>query len=133
MVQEGVLLGLVETVDLVHEKNRALALELALLFGFVDDLADLLDTGQHRREVDEVGFGFKGDDARQGGFAAAGRPPQNHGEDAVVLDGVAHQGSRTGDRFLTKKIRQPPGPHALGQRALGIGLDLGLLIEKFHA
>ena len=67
-MEEGILLGLVEPVDFIHEQDGSLALELPLFFGFVDDLADLLDAGEHRRKMNEMRLGFSGDDARQGGF-----------------------------------------------------------------
>ena len=52
--QEGVLLALVEAVDLVHEEDGALAAARAVGLGLGHDLADLLDAGQHGREGHEA-------------------------------------------------------------------------------
>ena len=89
--QEGVLLGLVEAVDLVDKEDRSPARPLELHPGLLDDAPDLLDTGENRRKGDEVGLRLAGDDAGKRGLPGAGRPPEDHGKEAVLLDGLAQQ------------------------------------------
>jgi hypothetical protein len=45
--QKGVLLTLVEAVDLVHEEDGALAAPGVVRLGLCHDLADLLDAREH--------------------------------------------------------------------------------------
>ncbi len=47
MGQEGVLLGLVEPVDLVDKENRSPPGLFELGPGFLDDAPDLLDAGEY--------------------------------------------------------------------------------------
>jgi hypothetical protein len=54
--QEGVLLGLVEAMDLVDEEDGARAVGGGL-FGVDHDLLDLLDAGEDGGELDEAGVG----------------------------------------------------------------------------
>ena len=54
--QKGVLLRLVEAMDLVDEEDGARA-ELRGLFGIDHDLLDLLDAGEDGGELDEGGLG----------------------------------------------------------------------------
>jgi hypothetical protein len=84
VVEESILLGLVEPVDFIDEQEGSFALKLPLFFGFVDNFADLFDAGEHRREMNEMGLGFAGDDPCQGGFPATRGAPQNHGENPIV-------------------------------------------------
>ena len=117
MGQEGVLLGLVEAVDLVDEEDRSPARPLELLPGLFDDLPDLLDPGEHRRKGDEVGLRLAGDDLGQGGLAGARRPPEDHGKEAVLLDGLAQQPSLFQDVGLTHIFLEGFRPHPVRQGA----------------
>jgi hypothetical protein len=53
MRQQGVLLRLVESVDLVHEENRLLAVEALLLLGGCDHFAKLWNPSEHGAERNE--------------------------------------------------------------------------------
>ncbi len=53
--EEGVLLGLVEAVNLVDEEDGAGA-EVGGLFRLDHDLLDLLDAAEHGGELDEAGL-----------------------------------------------------------------------------
>jgi len=86
--QEGVLLGLVETVDFINKQNRPDPLA-SLLFRFFKYLPDLFDPGHNGGEKDKTGAGLTGDDMGQGGLAAAGRPPEDHGRQLVCLNQLA--------------------------------------------
>ena len=114
-MQKSVLLGFVETVDLVDEKNSAAPMKLTLLARLFDDLADLAHTGQHGGKLHEMGQGGTGQKTGQGRFAAARRPPEDHGKDPVPGHGVADQGPGSDNAFMAHKFVQVAGPHPLGQ------------------
>ena len=132
VVQEGVLLGLVEAVDLVDEEHRAAAVHPLLLAGLLDHRPDLLDPGQHRREMNEVRPGVTGDDAGECRFPAAGRPPEDHGKNPVGLGRMPDQRPLAHDLPLADELVQAAGPHALGQRPCRIGLLAGVVVEEVH-
>ena len=85
MGEEGVLLGFVEAVDFVDEKDGA-DLEVPILAGVFDDTFDVFFAGSDGGDFDEVSFPAVGDDAGEGGFADAGRAPENEVDGFVVLD-----------------------------------------------
>ncbi len=82
--KEGVLLGLVEAMDLVDEEDGARA-EVRGFFRVDHDLLDLLDAGEDGGELDEGGVRGLGDDLGEGGFADAGRAPEDHGGGVVAI------------------------------------------------
>ena len=96
MGQEGVLLGLVKAVHLVHEQDRAPPLAQADLRLF-HRRADILDPGQHCGKRDKGRIHRLGQNQRQGGLAGPRRPPQDHGMQLTPLQclakrfAVAHQ------------------------------------------
>ena len=71
--QEGVLLGFVKTVNLVNEKERALAVEFGFFLGVGNGFANLFDTGKNRVDGDKMGACRVGDNPRQRCLAGAGR------------------------------------------------------------
>ena len=83
--KKGVLLRLVEAMDLVHKYDR---LHSVFSGGFrlFHDGADLFDPAGDRREVDELTARAGGDDPRQCRLADAGRAPKDHGCDLIALD-----------------------------------------------
>lgn len=83
--QEGVLLRLVEAVDLVDEDDGPES-GLAPFLALAHHVADLLYAARDRREVDEFGLRHPRDDPGKRGLPGPGRPPENHGGDAVALD-----------------------------------------------
>ena len=76
--KEGVLLGLVETVDFVHEDDGAHAVGPVFL-GLEHDLADFLNAAGDGGKIDEGGLRLQGDDPGEGRFPDPGRAPEDHG------------------------------------------------------
>ena len=112
--EEGVLLGLVEAMDFVDEEDGAGA-HLGGLFAGLHDLLDFFDAGEDGGEFEEGGAGGGGDDFGEGGFADAGRSPEDHGGGVVVLD-LDAEGFAGGDEvLLTGVFGEGAGAHALGQ------------------
>ena len=82
--EEGVLLGLVEPVDFVHEAEGAGAVDFGF-FRLFHDFLDFLDAAGDGAEIHEAGLCAVRDDSRQGGLAHAGRPPEYHGGNQILL------------------------------------------------
>ena len=116
--QEGVLLGLVEAMDLVDEEDRACTASLALP-GLVDGGTHLTDAGKHRRERDEFRSMLAGDQAREGRLAAARWPPEDQRRQLGARPGERQAQERllADDIGLTDKLGEGTRPHALGQGA----------------
>ena len=74
--QEAILLGAVEAVDLVDEQQRALA-GGAQALGFLEGGAQVLHAGEDGGELFEFEPGALGQQARDGGLAGSGRPPED--------------------------------------------------------
>ncbi len=115
--QEAVLLGAVEPVDLVDEQERALA-HLAPLLRGREDLPQVGDAGEHGRERFEREVGLLGEQARDGGLAAAGRAPQDRGDRFAAPDHAAERrvggqqvvlADDLGERTRTQPVGEGPG------------------------
>ena len=98
--KKGVLLGLVETVDLVHEEDRPAPVEPPQFGGLVDDSADLLHAGEHRGEADEVGLRLPGQDPGECRLSRTRRTPEDDGEDTVLLNGPPQKAVRSDEVIL---------------------------------
>ncbi len=114
--KEGVLLRLVEAMDLVDEEDGARAVVRGF-FRVDHDLLDLLDAGEDGGELDEGGVRGLGDDLGEGGFADAGRSPEDHGGGVVRFDLHAQRLAGPDEVLLADVFVERAGPHALGQRA----------------
>ena|SRR5437870_120895 len=117
--EKGVLLALVEAVDLVAEENRPAALVAAPLLGFLDDLPHPPHAFGHSRERLEVAVGVVRDEARQRGLAGAGRAPENAGAHIAAADQVAERLPRPEQVLLAQELLEGPGPHPRRQRLAG--------------
>ncbi|MNK96088.1 hypothetical protein D3C87_1163520 [compost metagenome] len=118
--QERILLGLVESMHFVDEQNGAAAVLRGLLFGDFHRLADLLDPGQHRRDRFEVRVRDFREQSRQGGFAHARRPPENHRMQGTLLQRLAQGLAASEHVFLTDVLVQI-GRTQTGGQGLGDG------------
>ena len=113
--EEGVLLRLVEAVDLIHKENGALA-ETAVFLRLLHDLFDLFYAAGDRGKVDEIRLGTVGYDAREGGLAHSRRTPEDHGADVVALDETAEHFSLAEEVFLPAILIQRLRTQARGER-----------------
>jgi hypothetical protein len=129
--QQGVLLPLVEAVDLVDEEDGALAVEPPPLPRRLDDLPDLLHPPEDGAEGYEDRASPPGHDACQRRLAGAGRPPKEEGGDLVRLDGAAEHAPGPEHVLLTDEVLQPARPQPLGQGPSGRVL-LGGVVEEVH-
>ena len=92
--QKGVLLRLVEAMDLVDEDDRAAAEPAAAVLGRGHDVLDFLDAREHGAEGDELRVGEVGDEARERRLAGARRSPEDDRLQQVALDRLAQRPAR---------------------------------------
>jgi len=62
-----------------------------------------------------VGLGVYGDQSGKGGLARAGRPPQDHGRQGVLLNGEPQRPAGAEDIVLPDQLVERPGPHPVRQ------------------
>jgi len=123
--QEGVLLGLVEAVHLVHEQHRAAPVGGLCLLGRLHRPADVLDAGEDGGEGEEAGVGRLGDEARQGGLAGPRRAPEDERVDLPALQGDAQGLALPQQVVLSHHLAPMAGAHPIGQRAGAVGHGTG--------
>ena len=111
--QKGVLLRLVEPVNLIDEHNRAPA-GPATPLGVRHYCLDLFDTAQHRAEWHEISPRELRNQPRQRRLADAGRSPQNHRCKLIPLHLSAQRFSGPEDMLLADVLVEGLGPHPLG-------------------
>src|SRR5262249_9429816 len=114
--KEGVLLGFVETMNLIDENNRAGA-EVAGFRSICHHLLDLLDPAENGRELNEVGFGDAGDNLGQRCLSHSGRTPENDGSRIVALALQTQWFSWHQQVLLSNDFIKRSRTHALRQRS----------------
>ena len=114
--EQGVLLGLVETMDLVDEKHRGSGVGEDVLPGGVDHLSHLLDSGAHGREGEELPLEGIGDNPGEGGLSDTRRTPEYEGGEVAGVYHVPQDAALTHKMPLTDIFREIFGPHPLGKR-----------------
>ena len=118
-------------MDFVHKQDGADVVQAAAFERFVDDFAQVGFARQDGRDGDEVTLRAVGDDLRQGGFAGAGRPPQDDGrEEFVGFDGAPQQFALADDVILADVFFQRARTHARGQRRFGLHPFLHGVVEE---
>ena len=117
--EKCVLLGLIEAVDLVH-KHQGPEAGAAAQLGPCHDLLDFLDPAGDGAEIHEVGVGPSGDDAGQSGLSDAGRTPEDHRRDLVLVDELAQKLAFSQQVLLAHKGFQRLRPQPAGQRRHGL-------------
>ena len=112
--QQGILLRLVEAVDLVDEKDRCTGLGKERLgLGGVDDLAHFLHAGTDRGKRIEIPLQTARNNPGQGGLSHTGRSPKNEGRQSAGVHHVPQDASGADQMLLAYVIGQRFGPHSL--------------------
>ena len=124
--QKGILLCLVEAVDFINEQDGAPP-DCAAVLRLRHRFAHFFHTGKHRRQTHEIRIESARQQQRQRGFAAARRPPEQHGERLVLGDGCGQGGIRAQDVALANIIGEGLRAHTLGQRLIVTGKKTFLL------
>ena len=132
LVQEPVLLGAVEAVDLVDEQDRPPPAR-PLLLRLLEALPEVGHARHHRRERHQRLVHLLGQQPRQRRLAAAGRPPQDQGRQPAPLQHPRQRRLRPQELLLADQLRQRVRPQPVGERPVacgarrrgGLGLDGG--------
>ncbi len=123
--QKDVLLGFVEAMDFVDEKDGGFAGVFEAVGGATEDAAHVGNVGFNAAEAFEFGFGLAGDNLRQGSFARAGWSEKDERLDAIGFDGAAQELPPGEDVFLADVFVEVARAHACGERGLGTDLRDG--------
>ncbi|GGK26713.1 hypothetical protein GCM10008955_20620 [Deinococcus malanensis] len=115
MRQQGVLLGLIKTVNLVEKQDGAGATGAQPL-GFRDGLAHVLDACRNGRQGNEMRADLAGEQPRQGGLADAGWSPQDQAAQPAGLQHAGQRPARAKQMCLSHHFGHRMGAQAFGQR-----------------
>src|SRR5690606_28314404 len=118
--EEGIVLRLVEAVDLVAEEDGARTAGVPPRLGLTQDLADARHAFRDRAERDEDGARALGDDAGERRLPRPGRAPEDEAADLVALDQRAERAARAEDVLLAGERVDRTRAHAGGERGAGI-------------
>ena len=118
--QQGILLRLVEAVDLVEEEDRALAVEREPLLRLGDRAPDVGDTGHHRAHRRELGADLRREQAGQAGLAGARRSPQQQRREVAAGDAPAQRSALADEVLLPDELLEVPRAHP-GRERLALG------------
>ena len=130
--EQGVLLRLVEAVDLIDEEDRRRRTgEEGIAAGLVDHFAHLFHPGTDGAEGEELAVQGLGDDAGEGGLSDPGRAPEDEGRQGTGLDHAPQDAAFTDQVLLADILLQGSGPHPFRKRGKitgvgGIGVHRGL-------
>jgi hypothetical protein len=89
--QKGVLLGLVEPVNFIDEKNGLFAVAVKLGSRFFDHGPDFFHTREDGGKGFKVGLRFRRRQSGQGCLSRTGGAPEDHGEEMVAAQGLAQK------------------------------------------
>ncbi len=124
-----ILLGFIETMDLVNKQNRPPGIHSLQLPGLRHHLFHILFAGHRGVDLGKLSAGGVGNHPCQGGFARAGRPVENHGADLIRLDGPVKQLVLSDDMFLACHFLQRPGTHSCRQGSLLLHIVIPHIIK----
>jgi len=132
--QQHVLLGLVESVDLVDEEHGALAGVPAAVPGRGEHLAHLGHAAGRGVEPLEPRTRGVRDDVGERRLARARRPVEDHRRQPIGVEHTPKQFPRAEEVALADELLGHPRPHARGQRRRGRHrrLIVGLRGEEAH-
>ena len=117
--EEGILLGAVESVDLVDEQQRALS-DFAPLLRGEEHLPQIGDSGEGGRQRLEDEIGSFGEEAGDRRLPAPGRPPQHHRGESVFGDHPSDRALRGEQMLLADHLGESRRPQPVGQGARGL-------------
>ena len=123
--QEGVLLGLVEAVDLVEEEEAPRPVQIESFLGLGDRRADLDDPGHDRRHAAEVGADLGCEEAREAGLAGPRWAPQQERCEMPTSHAPTQRTTLADEVLLPDELGQVARSHPGGQR-----LPLGRRLEE---
>ena len=127
MGQQGVLLGLVEAMDLVEEEQRPGAVQRQPILRLGDRRAKLDHARHDRRHRREVGADLGREQPGKARLAGARRPPQQERREVSAGDAPPERSALADEVGLADELGQVAWAHPGGQRLpLGRRLEQGL-------
>ena len=114
--QQRILLRLAEPVNFINEQHRT-----ALALGFLNYVAHVFHAGIDGAQGRERMLQLRGQQVGQGGFAYAGRPPQNEAGQPAGVEVAAQYAGFAHQVLLAGIIGQAAGALALGQGGIRPG------------
>ena len=117
MRQKRILLRLIETMNFVDEKYRALTVAQAL-FGLGDGGANLFHTREHGREADKLVIAVFGEQPCKGGLAATRGTPEHHGVQSPAGEQPLQRAPRTEQVALANELVEALGSQRGGKRSV---------------
>jgi hypothetical protein len=102
-------------VDLVDEQQRALA-DLAAVLGRLEDLPQVGDARERGRQRLEDQVGRLGEESGDGGLPAAGRSPQDRGDQSLAPDHAPERRVRREQVVLADHLAECARAQPVGQR-----------------
>jgi hypothetical protein len=104
-------------VDLVNEEQR-LATTHAAGPGCFENLLEISDTGENRRDLIERQFGLTGQEPGHGGLAGARRPPEDHRTETSRGNHPGDRAIRAGQMRLPSDLGKACRPQPVGKRSM---------------
>jgi hypothetical protein len=89
MGKEGILLGLIKSVDLIHKKDRGFLSFPANFGSLFNNFPEVLDPGSDRRKGLEWILGILGHETGQGRLPGTRGSPKDYGEDTPGFKGLS--------------------------------------------
>lgn len=115
MGKEGVLLGFIEAVNFVNEKDSA-DFEVPVLFGAYCDGFNIFFASSDGGDFDKIGIEFMCENTSKGGFASSWRSPKNQVDWLTFFGDFGKYFAVTNDIFLTEDILESLWAHTFGER-----------------
>ena len=130
--EKGILLRLVESMNLVDEEDGPPPFPLLKPRRVFDHLFDLLDADRDGGEGDEGGPNPLGDQIRESGLARAGGPPEDYRWDLPAIEGEAEHPALVQQVRLPHELLQRFRPHPIRERCLTLAVSLFRLFKQLH-
>ena len=122
---------LVEAVDFIDEQQGPLPVLTADLGGF-EHAAQIGHAGENCADLHKGKVGFGSEQPGNGGFAHAGRPPEDQRRQAARAQHRAERASGRQNVRLADDITQPLRAQLICQRARGCGGGRGSIEQVSH-
>ena len=129
--QEAVLLGTVEAVDLVDEKQRAASL-LAAGLGAVEGLAQVLHAREDRGKLLELELRLVGEQPRDRRLAGAGRAPQDEARQPAACQHARQRALGADELILAHDFGERLRAQPVGERTRRAFFQAGGFEQRRH-
>ncbi len=130
MREEGVLLGLVETVDFVDEQDCLPSVVFLLPTRFSNDFPNLFHTRKHGTEVDEMAIRGFGHDPGNCGFSGSRGAPEYHRKNLALFSRFPQNLSFPQEMLLSHEFTKRFRSNTFRQRDCLMQIPTGLSMKE---